>query len=278
MGRGNKLICLSNPALSCVTQGAFCIDTTNNRLYSSQYENTAGLTIGMSTIEQNKISVPTKVSNDFGAEKTFSCLCYFDDCLRSSTSGGVNYSEKRYIAGYHIRGTGALRVPTVMLYCTTVFNDPSPDIKITGAWDLGNNNARSDIAYDIAMVKNNDDDIKIFVLMHKDSTNPNVSPAFTEMGYLKVELEFGYPSDTYKITGTPGNYPNTSDYLVEGSTGSERIVGSRFLGHRGTKLYIAGKGTDADHIIVFDYVKGTKKKISVSEFKDEQGKPVSVTF
>lgn len=280
MGTGGKLVCLSNPDLSCVTQGAFCIDTTNNRLYSSQYNNNRKVEIEMSTVEQNTIvtSDPAMQPNNPNVVQFFSCLCYFDDCLRSSTSGGVNYSEKRYIAGYHIRGTGASRVPTVMLYCTTVFNNSSPDIKITGAWDLGNNNARSDIAYDIAMVKNGDDDIKIFVLMHNGSTAPNIPAAFTGMGYLKVELKFGYPSDTYTITGTSTNEPIIADYPLEGGRAKEKIYGSRFLGHRGTKLYIAGKGTDAGHIIVFDYANGTKKKISVTDFKDENGNPVTITF
>lgn len=100
------------------------------------------------------------------------------------------------------------------------------------------------------------------------------------MGYYTVTLTATGNNYQHKMSGTggTGDLPLVTDYPLEGSTGREKIVGSRFLGHRGTKLYIAGKGIDADHIIVFDYAIGTKKKISVREFKDEQGKPVSVTF
>lgn len=277
MGRGNKLICLSNSALSCVTQGAFCIDTTNNRLYSSQYNNNNNgkLEIGMSTVGQNAISTSdTRISpNNLNADQFFSCLCYFDDYINNHINGTIHYAEKRYIAGYHIRKTPTGACPSVKLYSTTKLNRSSADIALDEAVHSEDSRQRDTIAYDITMVKNGTD-VTIFLLL-----SPGTS-TFKEMGYYTVTLTATGNNYQHKISGAggTGDLPLVTNYPLEGSMTNEYIYGSRFLGHRGTKLYIAGKGIDADHIIVFDYANGTKKKISVREFKDEQGKPVSVTF
>ena len=130
----------------------------------------------------------------------------------------------------------------------------------------------TNIAYDIAMVKSNGN-VKIFVLMHNGSPT---SPAHQAMGNYTVTID---PSYQHVITGETGNKPQLDTYNLKSGSGSEYICGQRFLGHRGTKLYIAGKGTDSGNIIVFDYEKGTKKKIPLLlRFKDESGNNVTISF
>ena len=111
------------------------------------------------------------------------------------------------------------------------------------------------------MVKSNGN-VKIFVLMHNGSPT---SPAHQAMGNYTVTLTSSGSTFDHKIKGSSGGSPT-------------HITGQRFLGHRGTKLYIAGKGTDSGNIIVFDYEKGTKKKIPLSDFKDESGNDVTISF
>ena len=163
-------------------------------------------------------------------------------------------------------------MPSVRLYCTTKLTTPlSGNIKITEAGTSGDMGAGTNIAYDIAMVKKSTGEVKIFVLWHDGAP-------LTSMGNYTVTLTSSGSTFDHKIKGSSGgSYPLTDLYTVE-SGNNEHIYGQRFLGHRGTKLYIAGKGTDSGNIIVFDYEKGTKKKIPLSVFKGEDGNTVTISF
>lgn len=254
------------------TQGAFCVDTTNNHLYYTT-NNSSGLRLNASVIKKVGISTlegPT--GQAFSPGNVFSCLAYFDDYVDNHINGAIRYKDKRYIVGYHVRGSGPTAVPSVRLYCTTKLTTPlSGNIKITEAGTSGDMGAGTNIAYDIAMVKKSTGEVKIFVLWHDGAP-------LTSMGNYTVTLTSSGSTFDHKIKGSSGgSYPLTDLYTVE-SGNNEHIYGQRFLGHRGTKLYIAGKGTDSGNIIVFDYEKGTKKKIPLSVFKGEDGNTVTISF
>ena len=257
--------------LFCTTQGAFCVDKTNNHLYYTT-NNSSGLKLNASVIKKVGIStLEGSTGQAFSPGNVFSCLAYFDDYVDNPKNGAIRYKDKRYIVGYHVRGSGPTAVPSVRLYCTTELTTPlSGNIKITEAASSGDMGAGTNIAYDIAMVKKPSGEVKIFVLWHDGAP-------LTSMGNYTVTLS-GSTFD-HKIKGSSGSsYPLTDLYTVESGT-NEHIYGQRFLGHRGTKLYIAGKGTDSGNIIVFDYEKGTKKKIPLLlGFKDEDGNDVTITF
>ena len=254
------------------TQGAFCVDKTNNHLYYTT-NNSSGLRLNASVIKKVGISTlegPT--GQAFSPGNVFSCLAYFDDYVDNHINGAIRYKDKRYIVGYHVRGSGPTAVPSVRLYCTTKLTTPlSGNIKITEAGTSGDMGAGTNIAYDIAMVKKSTGEVKIFVLWHDGAP-------LTSMGNYTVTLTSSGSTFDHKIKGSSGgSYPLTDLYTVE-SGNNEHIYGQRFLGHRGTKLYIAGKGTDSGNIIVFDYEKGTKKKIPLSVFKGEDGNTVTISF
>lgn len=265
METGGQLTDISNN-VNVTTQGAFCVDKTNNHLYYTM-NNSSGLKLNASVIEESSLSqlngYTEPTGQAFSPGNVFSCLAYFDDHI----NGSINYKDKRYIVGYHVTykvtssGT-TTTVPSVRLYCTTeLTTPPSGNIKITEAGTSGNMDPGTNIAYDIAMVKSNGN-VKIFVLMHNGSPT---SPAHQAMGNYTVTLTSSGSTFDHKIKGSSGGSPT-------------HITGQRFLGHRGTKLYIAGKGDDNENIIVFDYEKGTKKKISLLGFKDEDGNPVTIKF
>lgn len=263
MGTGRLLYDgLSNSGI-LATDGAFCVDTKNNRLYYTASTLSNGLTLNASVIEESSLSqlnVDTEPTDQaFSPGNVFSCLAYFDDYI----NGSINYKDKRYIVGYHVKDPGTTTAtPSVRLYCTTELTTPlSGNIKITEAASSGDMDPGTNIAYDIAMVKSNGN-VKIFVLMHNGSPT---SPAHQAMGNYTVTLTSSGSTFDHKIKGSSGGSPT-------------HITGQRFLGHRGTKLYIAGKGTDSGNIIVFDYEKGTKKKIPLSDFKDESGNDVTISF
>ncbi len=258
MGTFNQLYDgLSNSGV-LTTQGAFCVDTTNNHLYY-----TTNNSLNASVIKKVGISpLEGSTGQAISPGNVFSCLAYFDDYVDNPKNGAIRYKDKRYIVGYHVRGSGPTAVPSVRLYCTTELTTPlSGNIKITEAASSGDMGAGTNIAYDIAMVKSNGN-VKIFVLMHNGSPT---SPAHQAMGNYTVTLTSSGSTFDHKIKGSSGGSPT-------------HITGQRFLGHRGTKLYIAGKGTDSGNIIVFDYEKGTKKKIPLSDFKDESGNDVTISF
>lgn len=262
MGTGGLLYDgLSNSGI-LPTQGAFCVDKTNNHLYYTT-NNSSGLKLNASVIKKVGIStLEGSTGQAFSPGNVFSCLAYFDDYVDNPKNGAIRYKDKRYIVGYHVRGSGPTAVPSVRLYCTTeLTTPPSGNIKITEAGTSGNMDPGTNIAYDIAMVKSNGN-VKIFVLMHNGSPT---SPAHQAMGNYTVTLTSSGSTFDHKIKGSSGGSPT-------------HITGQRFLGHRGTKLYIAGKGTDSGNIIVFDYEKGTKKKIPLSDFKDESGNDVTISF
>jgi|GEM_PF-1488402 lipoprotein len=276
MGTFNQLYDgLSNSGV-LTTQGAFCVDTTNNHLYY-----TTNNSLNASVIKKVGISpLEGSTGQAISPGNVFSCLAYFDDYIDTNINGPIKYKDKRYIVGYHVRykvtGSGTTTtVPSVRLYCTTELTTPlSGNIKITEAASSGDMGEGTNIAYDIAMVKKPNGEVKIFVLMHNGSPT---SPEHQAMGNYTVTIN----SSQHVITGTPGNNrPLIEAYNnSEGGVISENICGQRFLGHRGTKLYIAGKGTDdSGNIIVFDYKEGTKKKISLLGFKDEDGNPVTIKF
>lgn len=261
------------------TQGAFCVDKTNNHLYYTT-NNSSGLRLNASVIKKVGISTlegPT--GQAFSPGNVFSCLAYFDDYVDNPKNGAIRYEDKRYIVGYHVTynvtGSGeTTATPSVRLYCTTELTTPlSGNIKITEAGTSGNMDPGTNIAYDIAMVKKSTGEVKIFVLMHNGSPT---SPAHQAMGNYTVTIDSSYQ---HVITGETGNKPQLDTYNLKSGSGSEYICGQRFLGHRETKLYIAGKGTDSGNIIVFDYEKGTKKKIPLLlRFKDESGNDVTISF
>lgn len=275
MGTGGQLKLydgLSNSGV-LTTQGAFCVDTTNNHLYY-----TTNNSLNASVIKKVGISpLEGSTGQAISPGNVFSCLAYFDDHI----NGSINYKDKRYIVGYHVTykvtSSGeTTTVPSVRLYCTTELTTPlSGNIKITEAASSGDMGDGTNIAYDIAMVKKPNGEVKIFVLWHDGAP-------LTSMGNYTVTLtSSGSTSGStfdHKIKGSSGSsYPLTDLYTVESGT-NEHIYGQRFLGHRGTKLYIAGKGDDNENIIVFDYEKGTKKKIPLSGFKDEDGNDVTISF
>lgn len=270
METGGQLTDISNN-VNVTTQGAFCVDTKNNHLYYT-INNSSGLRLNASVIKKDGISIlEGSTGQAFSPGNVFSCLAYFDDYIDTNINGPIKYKDKRYIVGYHVRYSGLTAYPSVRLYCTTELTTPlSGNIKITEAASSGDMGAGTNIAYDIAMVKKPNGEVKIFVLWH-DGT------PLTSMGNYTVTLS-GSTFD-HKIKGSSGgSYPLTDLYTVE-SGNNEHICGQRFLGHRGTKLYIAGKGTDdSGNIIVFDYEKGTKKKISLLGFKDESGNDVTISF
>lgn len=276
MGTGRLLYDgLSNSGI-LATDGAFCVDTKNNRLYYTASTLSNGLTLNASVIEESSLSqlnVDTEPTDQaFSPGNVFSCLAYFDDYI----NGSINYKDKRYIVGYHVKDPGTTTAtPSVRLYCTTELTTPlSGNIKITEAASSGDMDPGTNIAYDIAMVKSNGN-VKIFVLMHNGSPT---SPAHQAMGNYTVTID---PSYQHVITGETGNTKPKFDVYnnSEGGGSPTHITGQRFLGHRGTKLYIAGKGTDSGNIIVFDYEKGTKKKIPLLlRFKDESGNDVTISF
>lgn len=258
MGTFNQLYDgLSNSGV-LTTQGAFCVDTTNNHLYY-----TTNNSLNASVIKKVGISpLEGSTGQAINSGNVFSCLAYFDDYVDNPKNGAIRYEDKRYIVGYHVRYSGSMAYPSVRLYCTTeLTTPPSGNIKITEAGTSGNMDPGTNIAYDIAMVKSNGN-VKIFVLMHNGSPT---SPAHQAMGNYTVTLTSSGSTFDHKIKGSSGGSPT-------------HITGQRFLGHRGTKLYIAGKGTDSGNIIVFDYEKGTKKKIPLSDFKDESGNDVTISF
>lgn len=258
MGTLNQLYDgLSNSGV-LTTQGAFCVDTTNNHLYY-----TTNNSLNASVIKKDGISMlEGSTGQAINSGNVFSCLAYFDDYVDNPKNGAIRYEDKRYIVGYHVRYSGSMAYPSVRLYCTTELTTPlSGNIKITEAGTSGNMDPGTNIAYDIAMVKSNGN-VKIFVLMHNGSPT---SPAHQAMGNYTVTLTSSGSTFDHKIKGSSGGSPT-------------HITGQRFLGHRGTKLYIAGKGTDSGNIIVFDYEKGTKKKIPLSDFKDESGNDVTISF
>ena len=258
MGTLNQLYDgLSNSGV-LTTQGAFCVDTTNNHLYY-----TTNNSLNASVIKKDGISMlEGSTGQAINSGNVFSCLAYFDDYVDNPKNGAIRYEDKRYIVGYHVRYSGSMAYPSVRLYCTTELTTPlSGNIKITEAGTSGNMDQGTNIAYDIAMVKSNGN-VKIFVLMHNGSPT---SPAHQAMGNYTVTLTSSGSTFDHKIKGSSGGSPT-------------HITGQRFLGHRGTKLYIAGKGTDSGNIIVFDYEKGTKKKIPLSDFKDESGNDVTISF
>lgn len=255
MGTFNQLYDgLSNSGV-LTTQGAFCVDTTNNHLYY-----TTNNSLNASVIKKVGISpLEGSTGQAISPGNVFSCLAYFDDYVDDThINGAIKYKDKRYIVGYHVRGSGPTAVPSVRLYCTTeLTTPPSGNIKITEAASSDDMGAGTDIAYDIAMVKKSSSEAKIFVLMHNGSPT---SPAPQAMGNYTVTIN---SSHGYKhvITGATGHRPLIEAYKnFEGGGSPTHITGQRFLGHRGTKLYIAGKGTDSGNIIVFDYEKGTKKR------------------
>lgn len=276
MGTFNQLYDgLSNSGV-LTTQGAFCVDTTNNHLYY-----TTNNSLNASVIKKVGISpLEGSTGQAINSGNVFSCLAYFDDYVDNPKNGAIRYEDKRYIVGYHVRYSGSMAYPSVRLYCTTKLTTPlSGNIKITEAASSGDMVAGTNIAYDIAMVKKYTgeatSEVKIFVLMHNGSTTP---PAPQAMGNYTVTIDSSYQ---HVITGAPGNNsrPLIEAYNnSEGGVISENIYGQRFLGHRGTNLYIAGKGTDSGNIIVFDYKNGTKKKIPLSGFKDEDGNNVTISF
>lgn len=258
MGTLNQLYDgLSNSGV-LTTQGAFCVDTTNNHLYY-----TTNNSLNASVIKKDGISMlEGSTGQAINSGNVFSCLAYFDDYVDNPKNGAIRYEDKRYIVGYHVRYSGSMAYPSVRLYCTAELTTPlSGNIKITEAGTSGNMDPGTNIAYDIAMVKSNGN-VKIFVLMHNGSPT---SPAHQAMGNYTVTLTSSGSTFDHKIKGSSGGSPT-------------HITGQRFLGHRGTKLYIAGKGTDSGNIIVFDYEKGTKKKIPLSDFKDESGNDVTISF
>ena len=283
MGTGRLLYDgLSNSGI-LATDGAFCVDTKNNRLYYTASTLSNGLTLNASVIEESSLSqlnVDTEPTDQaFSPGNVFSCLAYFDDHI----NGSIKYKDKRYIVGYHVTykvtSSGeTTTVPSVRLYCTTELTTPlSGNIKITEATSSGDMGDGTNIAYDIAMVKKPNGEVKIFVLWHDGAP-------LTSMGNYTVTLtSSGSTSGStfdHKIKGSSGSsYPLTDLYTLESGT-NEHIYGQRFLGHRGTKLYIAGNDgtTDSGNIIVFDYEKGTKKKIPLSDFKDESGNDVTISF
>ena len=274
MGTGGLLYDgLSNSGV-LTTQGAFCVDTTNNHLYY-----TTNNSLNASVIKKVGISeLEGSTGQAISSGNVFSCLAYFDDHI----NGSINYKDKRYIVGYHVTykvtSSGTTTVPSVRLYCTTELTaTPSGNIKITEAASSGDMGDGTNIAYDIAMVKKPNGEVKIFVLWHDGAP-------LTSMGNYTVTLtSSGSTSGStfdHKIKGSSGSsYPLTDLYTVESGT-NEHIYGQRFLGHRGTKLYIAGNDgtTDSGNIIVFDYKEGTKKKIPLSGFKDESGNDVTISF
>lgn len=268
MGTFNQLYDgLSNSGV-LTTQGAFCVDTTNNHLYY-----TTNNSLNASVIKKVGISpLEGSTGQAISPGNVFSCLAYFDDYVDNPKNGAIRYKDKRYIVGYHVRGSGPTAVPSVRLYCTTELTTPlSGNIKITEAASSGDMGAGTNIAYDIAMVKKSTGEVKIFVLWHDGAP-------LTSMGNYTVTLTSSGSTFDHKIKGSSGgSYPLTDLYTVE-SGNNEHIYGQRFLGHRGTKLYIAGKGTDSGNIIVFDYEKGTKKKIPLSVFKGEDGNTVTISF
>ena len=279
METGGQLTDISNN-VNVTTQGAFCVDKTNNHLYYTM-NNSSGLKLNASVIEESSLSqlngYTEPTGQAFSPGNVFSCLAYFDDHI----NGSINYKDKRYIVGYHVTykvtssGT-TTTVPSVRLYCTTELTTPlSGNIKITEAASSGDMGEGTNIAYDIAMVKKSRGEVKIFVLMHNGSPT---SPAHQAMGNYTVTID---PSYQHVITGETGNTKPKFDVYnnSEGGGSPTHITGQRFLGHRGTKLYIAGKGTDSGNIIVFDYEKGTKKKIPLLlRFKDESGNDVTISF
>lgn len=280
METGGQLTDISNN-VNVTTQGAFCVDTKNNHLYYTM-NNSSGLKLNASVIEESSLSqfgYTEPTGQAFSPGNVFSCLAYFDDYVDNPKNGAIRYEDKRYIVGYHVRYSGSMAYPSVRLYYTTELTTPlSGNIKITEAASYGGMVAGTNIAYDIAMVKKPkptgeaSDEVKIFVLMHNGSTTP---PAPQAMGTYTVTIDSSYQ---HVITGANGSsYPLTDSYTVESGI-YENICGQRFLGHRGTKLYIAGKGTDSGNIIVFDYKNGTKKKIPLSGFKDEDGNNVTISF
>lgn len=275
MGTFNQLYDgLSNSGV-LTTQGAFCVDTTNNHLYY-----TTNNSLNASVIKKVGISpLEGSTGQAISPGNVFSCLAYFDDHI----NGSINYKDKRYIVGYHVTykvtSSGeTTTVPSVRLYCTTELTTPlSGNIKITEAASSGDMGDGTNIAYDIAMVKKPNGEVKIFVLWHDGAP-------LTSMGNYTVTLtSSGSTSGStfdHKIKGSSGSsYPLTDLYTVESGT-NEHIYGQRFLGHRGTKLYIAGNDgtTDSGNIIVFDYKNGTKKKIPLSKFEDESGNNVTISF
>ena len=271
MGTFNQLYDgLSNSGV-LTTQGAFCVDTTNNHLYY-----TTNNSLNASVIKKVGISpLEGSTGQAISSGNVFSCLAYFDDYVDNHINGAIRYKDKRYIVGYHVTykvtSSGTTTVPSVRIYCTTELTTPlSGNIKITEAASSGDMGEGTNIAYDIAMVKKPNGEVKIFVLWHDGAP-------LTSMGNYTVTLS-GSTFD-HKIKGSSGgSYPLTDLYTVE-SGNNEHICGQRFLGHRGTKLYIAGKGTDdSGNIIVFDYENGTKKKIPLSGFKDESGNDVTISF
>lgn len=271
MGTGRLLYDgLSNSGV-LTTQGAFCVDTTNNHLYY-----TTNNSLNASVIKKVGISpLEGSTGQAISSGNVFSCLAYFDDYVDNHINGAIRYKDKRYIVGYHVTykvtSSGTTTVPSVRLYCTTELTTPlSGNIKITEAASSGDMGEGTNIAYDIAMVKKPNGEVKIFVLWHDGAP-------LTSMGNYTVTLS-GSTFD-HKIKGSSGgSYPLTDLYTVE-SGNNEHICGQRFLGHRGTKLYIAGKGTDdSGNIIVFDYENGTKKKVPLSGFKDESGNDVTISF
>ena len=289
METGGQLTDISNN-VNVTTQGAFCVDTKNNHLYYTM-NNSSGLKLNASVIEESSLSqfgYTEPTGQAFSPGNVFSCLAYFDDYIDTNINGPIKYKDKRYIVGYHVRynvtSSGETTAfPSVRLYCTTELTTPlSGNIKITEAASYGGMVAGTNIAYDIAMVKKPkptgeaSDEVKIFVLMHNGSTT---SPEHQAMGNYTVTIDSSYQ---HVITGAPGNNsrPLIEAYNnSEGGVISENICGQRFLGHRGTKLYIAGKGTDdSGNIIVFDYENGTKKKIPLLGFKDEDGNTVTISF
>ena len=259
MGTFNQLYDGLSDSGILTTQGAFCVDTTNNHLYY-----TTNNSLNASVIKKVGISpLEGSTGQAISPGNVFSCLAYFDDYVDNPKNGAIRYEDKRYIVGYHVKDPGeSTAVPSVRLYCTTeLTTPPSGNIKITEAGTSGNMDPGTNIAYDIAMVKSNGN-VKIFVLMHNGSPT---SPAHQAMGNYTVTLTSSGSTFDHKIKGSSGGSPT-------------HITGQRFLGHRGTKLYIAGKGTDSGNIIVFDYEKGTKKKIPLSDFKDESGNDVTISF
>ena len=258
------------------TQGAFCVDKTNNHLYYTT-NNSSGLKLNASVIKKVGIyELEGSTGQAFSPGNVFSCLAYFDDYVDNPKNGAIRYDDKRYIVGYHVKDPGTTTAkPSVRLYCTTELTaTPSGNIKITEAASSGDMDPGTNIAYDIAMVKKSTGEVKIFVLMHNGSPT---SPAHQAMGNYTVTID---PSYQHVITGETGNTKPKFDVYnnSEGGGSPTHITGQRFLGHRGTKLYIAGKGTDSGNIIVFDYEKGTKKKIPLLGFKDEDGNDVTISF
>ena len=265
MGTGRLLYDgLSNYGV-LTTDGAFCVDTKNNHLYYTM-NNSSGLKLNASVIEESSLSqlngYTEPTGQAFSPGNVFSCLAYFDDYVDNHINGAIRYKDKRYIVGYHVRYSGSTAFPSVRLYCTTELTTPlSGNIKITEAASYGGMVAGTNIAYDIAMVKKPTGEVKIFVLWHDGAP-------LTSMGNYTVTL-----------TSSGSTSGSTFDHKIKGSSGTnEHIYGQRFLGHRGTKLYIAGKGTDSGNIIVFDYENGTKKKIPLSKFEDESGNDVTISF